>query len=252
MLQGSVFVFFAFLDRQNFFKKDNYQASESSTDRLSLVSAFLSREFVSIMGMVLFFWVIGGLIFNLYRWRWIIGSYKSKRPSLRLALKALMGIIKRDMLIQKEMFACSPMRGLSHFAVFWGFNLLVASAILNYFPTYLQLIRHPGNKIIGNVGGFLFIAGLTPMIYRRVFRKIGRRSSTFGDILFLLLLYMVGLSGFAMDVLSDLGSSELISMAYVAHILSIMVTFILAPFTKFIHAFGRLLLSFSENYQEAE
>ena len=218
-------------------------------------NSFLPHELISIGGVALLLWVIGGVIFNLYRWRDVVGSYSngtSKASRSSSFIGALSKTISQDVLIQRDILNCNLQRWFSHFSTFWGFILLGVSTTLNYLmnPKALPLaIAHPV-RIIGNIGGLLFIAGLTVMIYRRLASESVRRNSTFGDNFFIALLYVVGASGFLTEIFSDLGLFSITSAVYWVHMLSIVALIATAPFTKFIHALGRPLLHLLDNYDE--
>lgn len=215
-------------------------------------NSFLPHELISIGGTILFLWVAGGVVFNLIRWRDVLGSYtivRSRSPTIRSALRALGRTVARDILFQRDIFECNFTRWFSHISVFWGFILLAVSTTLDAMlnPGALPLAPSHPVRIIGNMGGILFVAGLMIMVYRRAFSGV-RRSSTFADIFFLSMLSAVGLTGFLTEIFSDRGSFPVTFVVYWLHISLVTALFALAPFTKFVHAIGRPILSFLEHY----
>lgn len=136
--------------------------------------------------------------------------------------------------------------------IFWGFIGLSISttlaAILN--PTGGPLPFFHIVRVTGNVGGTLFITGLTIFLYRRLLDKEVRRTTDFTDMFFLGLMYFAGASGFAVEILSDLNLYSETVLAYFLHLLGAAVLLALAPFTKFVHAVGRTLILLTERIEE--
>ncbi len=125
-------------------------------------NTILPHELITAGGVILLLWVIGSMTFNLYRWRDVIrnsGSKSTRGSDSGSFANAFISMIKQDVLIQKNLLSCDVRRWFSHFSTFWGFILLSVSTTLNYVvnPTALPLlITHPV-RVIGNIGGILFI-----------------------------------------------------------------------------------------------
>jgi nitrate reductase gamma subunit len=97
----------------------------------------------------------------------------------------------------------------------------------------------------------LFIAGLAIVVYQ-VIADSDKREVTLGpDYLFIGLLLLAGLTGFLSEYASEINAVAWIYGVYVVHLLSSAALLLLAPFTRFIHAFGRPIIRLSERYLEA-
>lgn len=114
--------------------------------------------------------------------------------------------------------------------------------------------------VVGGLAGIAAFIGATMLLHRRLFEPRIRRSSSFGDILVLVLLWLqlvVGLAttfwtmdhldgsemvlfmGWAQGILSfDPGAADLILNAYVVfkiHIVLGLTLFLITPFTRLVH-----------------
>ena len=208
------------------------------------------------VGLMLLIWVIGGVIFNLIRWRSIIKvgvTHSNGERRLVSPLKALGRTLGHDVLLQLDLRLCSSRKWISHVTVFWGFIILGLATTVNYLvnPTALPLsLSHPV-RILGNIGGFLFIFGLTMMIYERASVPSSRRNTSRGDTFFIVLLYVVGLSGFMTEAASAINSTSMTFVTYWIHLILTAGLIIVAPFSKFVHLLGRALLKFLENMEKS-
>jgi ferredoxin len=136
-------------------------------------------------------------------------------------------------------------RWFIHAATMWGFLGLLAATILDYG---LALI---GNKIsgapepiwypvrlLGTVAGILLIYGTTMLIVQR-FRGEERsvRHSTAADWTFLALVWIAGVTGFAIEIALYLPSAPAWGYwVFLFHVAVAMELVLLAPFMKFAHA----------------
>lgn len=215
----------------------------------------LDHRIVRDVGLILLVWVIGGVVFNLIRWWPIIwpSLTRDKRENGgRSLLRAVGKTAVWNVLFQLNLRGCSLRKWVSHLAVFWGFVILGLSTTLNYLanPTAVPLQMDHPVRILGNTGGLLFMFGLTLMIWERVASPGVRSSTSAGEALFIVLLYAAGLSGFLTEVSSETGLIAITAVLYWAHLATVAALFILAPFSKFIHAFGRFLINLFENTEQ--
>ncbi len=215
-------------------------------------NSLLPHELILIGGTVIFLWVAVAVVFDLIRWRDVIGSYGagSETSTAKAILGSLGRTITEDVLVQRKIRDCNLARWFSHLAVFWGFIMLAASTTLDAMLNSQALplpITSPV-RLVGNLGGVLFMSGLAIMVYRRAFSQGVRRSSTLADVFFLAVLCTAGITGFLTEILSDGGSFSALAAVYWTHLMTVAALFVLAPFTKFVHALGRPLLAFLERY----
>jgi quinone-modifying oxidoreductase subunit QmoC len=128
----------------------------------------------------------------------------------------------------------------AHLAVFYGFLALfittVSVAIGTWFFNYREPwpLWHPV-KILGNAGGFVFIVGLAAFLVHRIVdgRRTGK--NTYSDWLFLVVLALTALTGFASEItrLSDLPT--IAYPTYFVHLVFIFFLLVYFPFSKFGH-----------------
>jgi len=130
-----------------------------------------------------------------------------------------------DVFYQKPIADCSRTRWFAHLAMFWGFVGLAVTttldAILN--PTAGPLALSNPVRILGNISGIFFVAGVSVSLGRRLVVRSVRENSTAGDAIFLLLLILTGLSGFTTEVFSNLNLVSADSFSYWSHLILVAV-----------------------------
>lgn len=210
-------------------------------------NGFLDKYYIDMGGALIAAFVAVAVIFGLLRWRPSLkGLFSQDLPggSAPPKAKAVVHGLVYDVILQKPISDCSPSRWAMHFSIFWGFvGLAVATmldAILNPLAAPLPLVSPV--RIIGNVSGVFFMAGITLSIGRRVLVEQVRRNSSRGDVMFLAILFATGITGFATEYFSDLGLVLSDSVSFWTHIVFVATLLVTAPFTKFVHSIGRPLL----------
>jgi nitrate reductase gamma subunit len=218
-------------------------------------NTFLPKGYVDTGGIVILSVVIFGIAFGILRWRRALAeglphitSYTLSAASKAKVLANSLGV---DVLYQKPIADCSRTRWIAHLAMFWGFLGLAVTTtldeILNPSAAPLQLTSPV--RILGNVSGILFVAGVSYSLGRRLFVRSVRENSTRGDAVFLLMLFLTGVSGFTTEIFSDLNVVFPDGFSYWFHIILVAALLASAPFSKFVHAIGRpirLLIKRSE------
>jgi nitrate reductase gamma subunit len=145
-------------------------------------------------------------------------------------------------------------RWFIHFATMWGFLGLLGATMLDYGLELLGLkatgtpvpIWYPV-RLLGTLAGAALIYGTTVMIVRRQ-RKSDRSSlhSTTSDWTFLGMLWVAGVTGFALEVGLYLPSAP--SWGYpmfLVHVGVAMALVLLVPFGKFAHVLYRPVALFA-------
>ncbi len=130
----------------------------------------------------------------------------------------------------------------------WGFLGLFAATLLDY-GFALAGIKETGTpvpiwypiRLLGTVAGLLLIYGTTSLIVER-YRATGRsvKRSTTADWMLLGLLWVTGVTGFALELALYLPSAP--SWGYwvfLVHVAVAMELMLLAPFMKLAHAVYR-------------
>lgn len=187
-------------------------------------------------------------------WRSVAGG----RPALRRSLGALWGALAVESLGQRRYRAdCDTdaarlpwfrRRWFLHAATMWGFLGLLAATILDYGLAVVGIkatgtpvpIWYPV-RLLGTVSGLLLVYGASMLILQR-FRAAERsvRHSTAADWTFLALVWITGVTGFAIEIALYLPSAPAWGYwLFLFHVAVAMELVLLAPFMKFAHAVYR-------------
>jgi len=170
-------------------------------------------------------------------------------------LPALVGATK-DLLWHSRFQRCeaSTKRRTGHLWVFYGFlGLLVVTSIATLLtilelpfllddPTLYPLGWGHPVKIAGNLAGIALIGGCTYVWAYRAGNAEENGKSTYADWFFLVLLLTVGLTGFGTEFVRLTPIPAVIGTPmYLIHLVAVFCLLIFLPYTKFAHAFYRLL-----------
>ena len=138
----------------------------------------------------------------------------------------------------------------AHASVMWGFLGLFTATALNYLLELLHIketgtymaIWHP-IRLLGILAGILLVYGTTELIRRRWKKEDESYThSTPSDWSFLILMWLAGVTGFALDIAVYLPQAQ--KWGYwmlIVHLIVIGELLLLAPFTKFAHAVYRII-----------
>lgn len=138
----------------------------------------------------------------------------------------------------------SQARRFAHQAVMYGFLLCFASTtagtILHYgfdMPAPYPFWSLP--KLLGIPGGLLMVIGTTWLasLKLKADKSLGAPSAWGGEMGFILLLFLVALSGLG---LYALGGTTAMPALLAIHLGSVLSFFLLTPYTKMVHGFYRL------------
>ncbi len=134
-----------------------------------------------------------------------------------------------------------------HAAAIWGFLGLLLATILDYVLDIVKIkstgtfmpLWHP-IRLLGTVAGALMIYGVTTLIVKRL-RKVDKAhaNSTFSDWVFLILLWVSGMTGFIVELSLYLPQATWGYWMLLVHIAFSAELVLLLPFTKFAHALLR-------------
>ncbi len=135
-----------------------------------------------------------------------------------------------------------------HASIMWGFLGLMAASLIDLVFN-IAGIKSLGSsvpiwypvRLLGTIAGLLLLYGTTIALTRRI-RKTNESTnhSTLSDWAFLILLWLSGVSGFGLEISLYLPEEPIwINWISIFHIAVAMELVILAPFTKFAHAFYR-------------
>jgi quinone-modifying oxidoreductase subunit QmoC len=128
----------------------------------------------------------------------------------------------------------------AHLAVFYGFLALVVTTTSVAIGTWVFNYREPWPlwhpvKILGNVGGAALILGLAIFLIRRIVDGSRTGKSTYSDWLFLVILVLTALTGFAAESTRLAGLPAVAYPTYFVHLVFIFFLLVYFPYSKFGH-----------------
>lgn len=149
-------------------------------------------------------------------------------------------------------------RWFIHFATMWGFLGLLGATMADYGLELLGVkatgtavpIWYPV-RLIGTLAGFALIYGTSVLIARRL-RKSDRSSvhSTTSDWTFLTMLWVAGVTGFALELALYLPSAPAWGYPmFLVHVAVAMALVLLVPFGKFAHVLYRPVALFALRFR---
>jgi ferredoxin len=157
---------------------------------------------------------------------------------------------RRDCELYAEEQRWYAQRWFIHASMLWGFAGLFAATALDYLLELLGVkptgtyvpIWYPV-RLLGTIAGIMLMYGTTAAILKRLQKADeGSSHSTPSDWAFLILLWLGGLTGFALEVAIYLPQPY--PWGYwmlLIHLVVVGELIILLPFTKFMHAIYRML-----------
>jgi len=207
---------------------------------LSFVGLGFLHNFGIAVGIFLFLVVLLQII-------QLTGSLRAdgERMGLSLWVKGFITTLIQDVFLQKKQRTCEKNgRYIAHLAVFWGFLGLLLATVLVFavdFFGFAEFFRAVA-KVAGMLSGAVLIYGCAYFIVkRRGAEDSYSKYSHPSDWVFLVLLFLAGLTGFVLDLFTWLNLPWPAYVAFAAHLVvafDLLVTF---PFTKFAHALYRPL-----------
>jgi nitrate reductase gamma subunit len=210
-------------------------------------AAFLPFSVVDTAGLVLGLAVLAGVLLNTLRmWR-MVGRGWAGLPQLTVGhrLRSFVNMLVREIALQKTIRSCNTgrLQWMAHLSVVAGF---VGAAITTTLAFELNPSGNPFPldnpvKILGNLSAALLLFGATTMIARRFFQKSTVGRTLFQDGLFLSLLFIVAITGTLSELARLLDTGVIAYMIYSAHLVSVALLLVLAPYAKFAHAIYRPL-----------
>jgi len=239
-----------------------------------IYSRFIPMEYVEIGGFLFGgFAVLIGLI-GLWRfWNALTdGGGKhiiiEPKEGAELEIKGSLGFIDavyyaiKDIIMHSWFKICgvNRIRYYAHIMIFYGFLASGLAALFDVVGKYVfglphLPILHPAEilggimfekpiifilflgKVIGNLGGLGLVAGCLLAIYNRYTNEHAKGGSYF-DWFFLILLFIVAVTGFIMEVTRLIGSVTAYWW-YLVHLVAVFVLLVYAPYSKFAHLIYR-------------
>jgi len=178
------------------------------------------------------------------------------------AIRATVALVN-EMVSQRRFRTCEvpdlgpiPLRPwFVHYSLMWGFiGLGVATAFDFLFKTPGELVPiWYFSRLVGTVSGLFLMYGATVTLIRHA-RPAGSNLSRLlpSDWLFVGLLFVVGLTGFALELVVYMPQPPSVGYGFfLVHVVLAMELLVLFPFTKFAHALYRPLAYWLYIYRAA-
>ena len=153
-------------------------------------------------------------------------------------------------------------RYLAHLLIFYGFVALAAVTGMIFLGTYtylgdildtkLPLLMHHPVKILANLGALSLFIGCTIVISNRLRETEDKSRNTYFDWAFVIILYLVAISGILTEVVR---LSDIAVLAYWLYFLHLVLVFYLLaylPFSKFAHLIYRTVALVYASYSGRE
>jgi heterodisulfide reductase subunit C len=221
--------------------------------------SFIPMDTVDRAGMIMGAFVGISAIANLiimkkYLSKHLNGSSSSLNARTAYSKLAALGrVIVDEVAIQKSFHTCTDHnRYWAHILIVWGFAGLMVATTLDYMidaygvPLSMYLPRD-----LGIVAGVALVYGSLYFIYKRIEGKEEYATFThFTDWTFLILLLVVGVTGFLLDLFVLVDNAILAYATYSLHLIIVFDLLMTAPFTKFAHALYRPLALWSTEYSQ--
>lgn len=135
-----------------------------------------------------------------------------------------------------------------HASMMWGFLGLLAATILDYSlellgikPTGAPVPLWYPIRLLGSLAGLLLTYGVTVVLWRRARKaEASMKTSNFTDWSFLAMMWLSAVTGFLLEISLYLPQPPIWGYWMgLVHVVLAMEMVLLAPFTKFAHAFYR-------------
>jgi len=163
-----------------------------------------------------------------------------------------------EILKHKKFTDCSEnkFRYLGHLGIFYGFiGLFIVTAIAVvliiiemyiHSPLYPLGLWHPA-KIMGNISAIILFLGCSLIIYNRLKLKEDL-TTTYFDWYFLIVLYLVAITGIFTEALRYWDIPNLAYPTYFVHLVFVFNLLIYFPYSKFAHIMYRTVAIFFDKY----
>lgn len=196
----------------------------------------------------MFVFVLAGIVYNVWKRRNLLRSAQEWPGSVALARVPglAIGVIAKEVMLQKSIFDCGKRFWVTHFTLFWGFigAGITTTLVYLFHPNGIALALNDPIKILGNSSAVLLIIGGTLASEKRLRDTFSRQNTLSYDAIFLLLLYGTAVTGFLTEMARLSEIQFLAYSIYAVHLGFVILLLGLAPWTKFAHAIYRPVVSF--------
>ncbi len=225
-----------------------------------VIGKFIPHIHIELAGFAVGAWVLFAAAVGMWRFWTAVNSEVAKVYEYKLEENAELIVTKAsprfieclfwsiiDILRHAKFAECgkAKYRYYAHFLIFWGFIVLGIATLGDIIYIYglgyeeLALPLSDPVKILGNIGAAMLIIGAGWAIVARFGNeRIGY--GTYFDWLFLATIFLIGLSGVAIEALRYAGSVAAY-YAYLVHLVLVFTLLAYAPYSKFAHLLYRTL-----------
>jgi len=216
-----------------------------------------------VVGIVAMIFMVIGILDMVRRiWRTPIPGESGKGGSLAVAVKATIA----ELIGHRRFRQCASEKGevqswylsrwFAHWAMLWGFAGLAVATAVDYLVKpvgmHVGLLFPP--RLIGTIAGLAFLYGTGMAIWHRIeARDSYAKDTTFTDWVFLSILFLLAISGVALEILVYAAPSTAIgNLILIVHVILALDLILLMPFTKFAHAAYRTVAVFVHALRHGE
>ncbi len=186
-------------------------------------------------------------------WHAFIGESLWKGDLLLLVRSFITAV--REILSHRKFSECEefPLSRWAHMAIFYGFMTLfvlagVVALLILFGAPYPLPAQHP-LKIIGNLAGILFLAGIGYFIVQRYRSSLNDDKSSWFDWAVLFNLLLVGVTGMLTEIFRYADSAILAYPIYFFHLLFVLILFMSIPYSKLAHLVYRTVAMAARSYE---
>lgn len=226
-----------------------------------VIDSFIPIELVHKVGLGLGLFIglmaVYSLVYGYIKFRPTLKSIAQKRNkkiTFLLWIKAFFIVLFRDLIAEKHYSQCEDKtRYIAHLMMFYGFIGLFGASILDflhgetlgqyiYIPYISEFvfyyIPYPTvPRLLGIIAGILLMISSTYFIVLRITKKEPYAGwSHISDWIFIILMFLSGLTGFILLVLEFLNIVLWAYIFFVIHVIVVWDLLVSATFTKFAHA----------------
>lgn len=205
-------------------------------------------------GVIGLFVLMGVLREYLFISRGVRSKHDNNENQSQLWFVELVKTLFKEGLAQKRLAKCDSApkanwkeqvtsRWFVHMSVVWGFLGLLVSTMLRFvaFPTNGAVVPIADPiRMLGTISGIVLVYGTAMIISNRLMKRdISSKYTHFTDWIFLVLLLLAGLSGFALEAMDYTSMSLPVYIALAVHLVVVFELLLMVPFSKFSHAIYR-------------